>query len=72
MIGTSVQTGIGHLTALSHEPYHYAEGDDIDDCFEGARRKDDRSSVCIAGGTFAWIAGPKGNTVGLWKAQAAA
>lgn len=80
MVDTGAGTGIdGHITALGHEPHHYTifyvEVSDVQACIEEAKTLGGRMlvpPVDIPGGTFAWIADPDGNTVGLWKPAPAA
>jgi uncharacterized protein len=80
MIDTAANTGIdGHVTALGHEPHHYTifyvEVENIQACIEQATGLGGKmlvAPVSIPGGSFAWIADPDGNTVGLWKPEAAA
>lgn len=80
MIDTGANTGIdGHITALGHEPHHYTifyvQVEDIQGCIDEAKALGGKMlvpPVSIAGGTFAWIADPDGNTVGLWKPEPAA
>lgn len=80
LIDTGAGTGIdGHITALGHEPHRYTifyvEVDDLGSCIETAKTLGGKMlvpPVAIPGGTFAWIADPDGNTVGLWKPAAPA
>jgi len=75
MIDTDSNVGIdGHFTALGHEPYHYTifyvQVDDPQASIDSAAALGGKMlvpPVTIPGGTFAWIADPEGNTVGLWK-----
>jgi predicted enzyme related to lactoylglutathione lyase len=75
MIDTGANMGIdGHITALGHEPYHYTifyvQVDDVQACIDQATALGGKMlvpPVNIPGGTFAWIADPEHNTVGLWK-----
>jgi predicted enzyme related to lactoylglutathione lyase len=76
MIQTGEKEGIqGHFTALGHEPFHYTifyvNVDDIQAYIEKAQALGAKivvPKVDIPGyGSFAWIADPDGNTVGLWK-----
>jgi len=79
-IDTGAETGIdGHITSLGHEPHHYTifyvQVDDVQACIDEARALGGKMLVApvkIPGGTFAWIADPDGNTVGLWKPDAPA
>ena len=79
MIDTGSQSGIqGHMTALGHEPYHYTifyvEVEDVQAYIDKATALGGKMLVppiSIPAGTFAWIADPDGNTVGLWKPAAA-
>ena len=64
----------GHMTALGHEPFHYTifyvEVQDVAAHIakaEGLGCKKLVGPVKIPTGTFAWIADPEGNTIGLWK-----
>jgi predicted enzyme related to lactoylglutathione lyase len=78
MIDTGGQGGInGHITTLGHEPYHYVtiyvHVDDIPACLAKAQSLGGRTLVPpveIPTGTFAWLADPDGNTIGLWKPKA--
>ena len=80
MIDTRADAGIdGHITALGHEPHHYTifyvEVENVQDCIDEAKALGGKMlvpPVNISGGTFAWIADPDGNTVGLWKPEPAA
>ena len=80
MIDTGAGTGIdGHITALGHEPHHYTifyvEVENVETCIEDAKKLGGKMlvpPVSIPGGTFAWIADPNGNTVGLWKSSQSA
>ena len=80
MIDTGSDTGIdGHMSALGHEPHHYTifyvQVDDVQGCIDQATGLGGKMlvpPVKIPGGTFAWIADPDGNTVGLWKPEAPA
>lgn len=76
MIQTGDSQGIpGHFTALGHEPFHYTlfyvNVDDIEAYIakaQGLGAKVVVPKVDIPGyGSFAWIADPDGNTVGLWQ-----
>jgi hypothetical protein len=76
MIQTGSQDGIqGHFTALGHEPFHYTIFyvlvDSIEESIAKAESLGGKTlvpKVDIPMGSFAWIADPDGNTVGLWKA----
>jgi predicted enzyme related to lactoylglutathione lyase len=72
MIGGAGITG--HLTALGHEPHNYTifyvEVDDVAAYIAKSESLGFRKLVGpipIPTGTFAWIADPDGNTIGLWK-----
>jgi predicted enzyme related to lactoylglutathione lyase len=77
LIETSGTGGIGgHISSLGHEPHHftifYVEVDDVSAYLDRAGELGARTLVGpieIPTGTFAWIADPEGNTVGLWKAK---
>jgi predicted enzyme related to lactoylglutathione lyase len=77
MIDTGAGSGInGHITSLGHEPHHYVTFyvavDDVKAYLAKAESLGARTlvpPVDIPTGTFAWIADPDGNTVGLWKAR---
>lgn len=67
----------GHMTSLGHEPYHYTifyvDVDDVAGYLKKAETLGGKTlvpPVDIPTGTFAWMRGPEGNTVGLWKAKA--
>lgn len=67
----------GHITALGHEPFRYtifyAEVDDVQAYFAKAASFGGKTlppPVPILIGTFAWMQGPEGNTVGLWNPAA--
>lgn len=67
----------GHITALGHEPYHYTifyvEVDDLKAYLEMAASLGGKTLVPpidIPTGSFAWMADPEGNTIGLWKPAA--
>ena len=80
MIDTGAANSIGgHITALGHEPHRYTifyvEVEDVQASIDKAKTLGGNMlvpPVSIAGGTFAWIADPNGNTVGLWKPDPAA
>jgi predicted enzyme related to lactoylglutathione lyase len=64
----------GHLTSLGHEPFHYTmfyvRVDDVQAYLDKAVALGAKTLVgplTIPTGTFAWMADPDGNTVGLWK-----
>ena len=75
MIQTGGESGInGHITALGHEPHHYVtvyvQVDDLQAYLDKARTLGGKTLVPpveIPTGSFAWMADPDGNTVGLWK-----
>ncbi len=75
MINTGAATGIhGHITALGHEPDNYTifyvQVDDVQAYLDKAGSIGGKTlvpPVQIPTGTFAWLADPEGNTVGLWK-----
>jgi predicted enzyme related to lactoylglutathione lyase len=77
MIDTGAGAGInGHITALGHEPHHYVTFyvavDDVKAYLARAEALGAKTlvpPVDIPTGTFAWLADPDGNTVGLWKAK---
>jgi len=67
----------GHMTALNHEPFHYTifyvQVDDVQAYLDKAGALGGKTlvpPVAIPTGTFAWLADPDGNTVGLWKPNA--
>ena len=64
------------MTALGHEPHHYAifyvDVDDVAACLEKAKVLGGKMLVPpveIPAGTFVWMQDSEGNTVGLWKAK---
>jgi predicted enzyme related to lactoylglutathione lyase len=66
----------GHLTSLGHEPHHYVtfyvEVEDVADYIDRAVELGARALVGpieLPAGTFAWIADPEGNTIGLWRGK---
>jgi len=66
----------GHITALGHEPHHYTifyvDVEDVAAALKKAEALGGKTlvpPVDIPTGTFAWMADPEGNTVGLWKAK---
>jgi predicted enzyme related to lactoylglutathione lyase len=75
MIDTQAGTGInGHITALGHEPHRYVTFyvavDDVAAYLAKAESLGAKTvvpPVDIPQGTFAWLADPDGNVVGLWK-----
>ena len=67
----------GHISELGHEPFHYTifyvEVADVAEYIEKAVAlgcKKLVGPIPIPTGTFAWIADPDGNTIGLWKTKA--
>jgi len=67
----------GHMSSLGHEPFHYTifyvQVDDVQACLDSAATLGATTlvpPVTIPTGTFAWLADPDGNTVGLWKPAA--
>ena len=67
----------GQLNSLGHEPHQYTifyvQVDDVAASVEQAKSLGGSLLVGpmdIPIGTFAWIADPGGNTVGLWKPKA--
>jgi uncharacterized protein len=76
---SNIQTGSpegiqGHITSLGHEPEHYTmfyvDVEDVKAAIEKAVALGGRKIVgpiTIPTGTFAWIADPDGNMVGLIK-----
>jgi predicted enzyme related to lactoylglutathione lyase len=79
MIDTGGSGGInGHLTALGHEPHHYVtiyvQVPDLHAYLAKAESLGGRMlvpPVDIPTGSFAWLADPDGNIIGLWKPRAA-
>ena len=74
MIETGGAGGIqGHITSLGHEPHHYVtfyEVDDVQAYMDKAQKLGGKTLVPpveIPTGSFAWLADPDGNIVGLWK-----
>lgn len=80
MIDTGGQGGInGHVVALGHEPHNfvtvYVQVDDVQAYLDKANQLGGKTlvpPVKIPEGTFAWLAIPEGNTIGLWKPAAPA
>jgi predicted enzyme related to lactoylglutathione lyase len=67
----------GHISALGHEPHHYTifyvEVEDVQAYLDKAHSLGGKTlvpPVPIPTGTFAWMADPEGNTIGLWKPAA--
>jgi uncharacterized protein len=80
MISTGSDEGIGgHISSLGHEPHNYVtfyvDVDDLQAYLDKAGTLGGKTlvpPVTIPGqGSFAWLADPDGNIVGLWKAEAA-
>ena len=75
MIDTGSPHGIrGHMSELGHEPFHYTifyvQVDDVQGYLDKAGALGGKTIVppiAIPTGTFAWLADPEGNTMGLWK-----
>ena len=75
MIQTGGTGGIqGHITALGHEPFNYVtvyvQVDDIGAYLAKAEQLGGKRIVGpieIPTGSFAWMADPEGNTIGLFK-----
>jgi uncharacterized protein len=64
----------GHITALGHEPHNYVtvyvQVDDVKAHLEkavGLGAKVLVPALDVPTGTFAWMADPEGNLIGLWK-----
>jgi len=64
----------GHITQLGHEPFHYTifyvQVEDVAAHIAKAESlgcKKLVGPIPLPTGTFAWIADPEGNTIGLWK-----
>jgi predicted enzyme related to lactoylglutathione lyase len=64
----------GHMTSLGHEPHHYTifyvQVDDVQRYLDKAKSLGGKMlvpPVKIPTGTFAWMADPEGNTVGLFQ-----
>lgn len=76
-MATAIDTGEGiggHIVSLSHEPLQYTlfyvQVDDVTEAIAKATRLGGKAiigPIPIPIGTFAWIADPGGNTIGLWK-----
>jgi predicted enzyme related to lactoylglutathione lyase len=67
----------GHITQLGHEPFNYTlfyvEVPDVAVHIAKAEAlgcKKLVGPIPLPNGTFAWIADPDGNTIGLWKPAA--
>ena len=79
LIDTGTEEGIaGHVAALGHEPHQfthfYVQTDDVAESLKKIEELGGKTivpPVPIPSGTFAWFADPEGNTVGLWKPNAA-
>ena len=79
MVDTGSKEGIqGHFTQLGHEPFHYTifyvQVDDVAAHIAKAESlgcKKLVGPIPIPTGTFAWIADPDGNTIGLFKPSVA-
>jgi uncharacterized protein len=76
MINTQNKSGIaGHLNQLGHEPHNYvtiyAQVDDLQKSLDLATKLGGRMIVPPTEvpqmGSFAWLADPEGNAIGLWK-----
>jgi predicted enzyme related to lactoylglutathione lyase len=79
LISTGSSEGIGgHISSLGHEPHNYVtvyvDVDDLQAYLDKAQALGGKTlvpPVTIPGqGSFAWLADPDGNIVGLWKAAA--
>lgn len=76
-MGATIETGEGiggQIVSLGHEPHQYTlfyvQVDDVAAAIEKATSLGGKKivgPVPIPIGTFAWIADPGGNTIGLWK-----
>lgn len=74
-INTGSASGIqGHINALGHEPNNYVtvyvEVEDVQAYLNKAQSLGGKTlvpPVKIPTGTFAWLADPDGNIIGLWK-----
>lgn len=69
----------GHITSLGHEPHDYVtvyvEVDDLQGCLNKAGALGGKAlvpPVKLPGdqGSFAWMADPEGNVIGLWNPKA--
>ncbi len=68
----------GHFTSLGHEPHHYTtfyvEVHDLQAYLDKAGSLGGKTlvpPVTIPGqGSFAWMADPEGNVLGVWKPEA--
>ena len=77
MIATGADTGIqGHITSLGHEPHNYTifyvQVDDAEAYLKKAESLGGKTlvpPVPIPTGTFAWMADPEGNVVGLFETK---
>lgn len=75
MINTGADGGIGgHITSLGHEPQNYVtfyvQVDDLNGYLDKAVALGGKKlvgPVDLPQGSFAWMADPDGNMVGLWK-----
>ncbi|UCG53397.1 MAG: VOC family protein [Candidatus Latescibacterota bacterium] len=77
MISTGSEDGIdGHITSLGHEPHNYVTFyvlvDDLQSFLDKAESMGGETLIPpteIPGdeGSFAWLADPDGNIVGLWQ-----
>jgi uncharacterized protein len=79
---TMIDTGggiTGHITSLGHEPHNYVtvyvEVDDLAGYLDKAGALGGRTvipAVRLPGdqGSFAWMADPEGNLIGLWNPKA--
>jgi len=76
-INTGAAGGIGgHITSLGHEPHNYVtfyvQVDDLDAYLAKATALGGRKlvgPVHLPTGSFAWMADPDGNIIGLWKGE---
>ena len=80
MIRTGSDQGIqGHITSLGHEPHNYVmvyvQVDDLDAYVGRVSKLGGKTLIgpidIPEQGSFAWIADPEGNMIGLWKPQPA-
>jgi predicted enzyme related to lactoylglutathione lyase len=77
MIKTGAEGGIGgHITSLGHEPQNYVtfyvQVDDLDAYLVKAADlggKKLAGPIHLPNGSFAWMADPDGNIIGLWKGE---